>query len=62
MVIDDDTLLIDCQAVQLGRHEPDRLRVVNMGLGTEPNLETLTLFVRPPTAVSVGGRQPYKKG
>ena len=31
-------------------------------LGTEPNLETLTLFVRPPTAVSVGGQRPYKKG
>ena len=31
-------------------------------LGTETNLETLTLFVRPPTAVSVGGRRPYKKG
>ena len=31
-------------------------------LGTEPNLETLTLFVSPPTAVSLGGGRAYKKG
>ena len=31
-------------------------------LGTETNLEALTLFVRLPTAVSLGGRRPYKKG
>ena len=31
-------------------------------LGTETNLEALTLLVRLPTAVSFGGRRPYKKG
>ena len=34
----------------------------NTELGTYPYLETLTLFVSPPTAVSLGGRQAYKKG
>ena len=31
-------------------------------LGTETNLETLTLFVRPPNAVSLGGFIDHKKG
>ena len=31
-------------------------------LGTETNLEALTLFVRLPTAVSLSDRRPYKKG
>ena len=31
-------------------------------LGTETNLETLTLFASPPTAVSVGVGRAYKKG
>ena len=31
-------------------------------LGTYPYLETLTLFVSPPTAVSWGVHQAYKKG
>ena len=30
-------------------------------LGTYPYLETLTLFVSPPTAVSLGGLESYKK-
>ena len=46
----------------LGKHsylQKDPARYAE--LGAHPYLETLTLFVSPPTAVSLGGRRMHKK-